>query len=513
MSDIKFIRNHFNKKSIDDEINLISEKLKQLGYFLNSLDSIQKKENTHIAFFSLRKKTTKVILKLPNELEIDLSEFNIKNKTIEVTPQNLSFFLSKISSKLDAKGKSFSEVRLKNIKSNNDTLFADLYIHPSKKRTIDKIIVKGYERFSKAHLKHFFGLKKGTIFNKKTLDNVSKRINFLDFVSEIKRPETLFTKDSTIIYLYLQKNNSNTFDGLINFSSKENNKINLNGHLNLKLENILHSGEKLHFTWKANSEKLQNLNLLTEIPYIFNSRFTPSISFNIHKQDSSFLNTSFNSKISLLINPKSNLALTYNSTSSKNTLNNVNSKQILDFENTFFGIEFTYRIPNKSNFYNDLFFLSINPSIGNRSSSSKKTQQHKINFESYFHWSLNYKNSFFIRNHTKYLHSDNFLENEQFRIGGAKSIRGFDEESIFTTQFSYFNIEYRYLTSRKSYLYSISDFGRIKNNLKTTNLSSFGLGYLFNTNNYIVNIAYIIPKNKTFKLNNSKLLLNFSAKF
>ena len=65
--------------------------------------------------------------------------------------------------------------------------------------------------------------------------------------SEIKKPEILFTKDSTIIYLYLKKEKSNSFEGFLGFSTnQQSNKIELNGNIDLKLISNLNSGEELH---------------------------------------------------------------------------------------------------------------------------------------------------------------------------------------------------------------------------------------------------------------------------
>ena len=85
--------------------------------------------------------------------------------------------------------------------------------------------------------------------------------------------------------------------------------------------------------------------------------------------------------------------------------------------------------------------------------------------------------------------------NELFRIGGANSIRGFNEQSIFTNSYLYFNLEYRYLTSEQSYFYTITDFGKVKTNFTTENLIGIGLGYLFNINNSHIKLSTALGRN------------------
>jgi hemolysin activation/secretion protein len=164
-------------------------------------------------------------------------------------------------------------------------------------------------------------------------------------------------------------------------------------------------------------------------------------------------------------------------------------------------------------FFNDTFFLEVNPSIGRRRLKGDSSNQFKIRTITSYIWDINYRNSIYIKNDTGFLNSDTYLNNELFRIGGVNSIRGFNEQSIFTSNYTFFNIEYRFLTSQKSYLYSITDIGRIKENNK--NLLGFGLGYLFNTSNSQININTVIEKrsSKPINLESIKLIVNWKNKF
>ncbi|MCH3880840.1 MULTISPECIES: ShlB/FhaC/HecB family hemolysin secretion/activation protein [Tenacibaculum] len=512
-----FIENQKSEKDIYNEVNIISEKLKYFGYFLNSIDSIINKNKTYTSYFTLRNRTEKALIKLNENKTHTNKIYLIKNDTAIIAIEELSPFLSSISSELENKGKSFSEVKLKNIQLKENFLHAELDIYQSKERSINKIIVKGYNQFSKPHLKRFLNVKKETIFNQQKIEEISSTINSLDFISEIKPPEILFSKDSTLLYIYLKEQKTNSFDGLLNFASKENGKgLLFNGHLDLKLNNILHTGEKFELFWKANGEERQEFKITTEVPYIFNSAFTPNLSFSIYKQDSTFLSTKFHTGINYKIKPKMDIALTFDSETSENTLQNNTSETVKDFENTFLGAQLTYRKSKNDAFHNDKFLIRLNPSFGYRNSENIKTDQFKINIEVSYLWDLNNRSSIYIKNETGHLNSDNFIDNELYRIGGANSIRGFNEQSIFTSQFSFINLEYRYLTSQNSYLYSITDFGRVKiSNTTNENLYGFGFGYLFKINNSQINLGYVLGKttSQPFDFKQSKLLISFLSYF
>lgn len=514
LNKIDFQKKHKDSSSIHTEVQKISNYLKSIGYFAHTIDSVKKNEKDYITYFSLNHKIKEAIIKTGFNIESIPKELKKENNIITIPIENLKSTLNKISLNLDKKGKSFSKVKLKNILIKGNTLFADLEIYQSKKRVINRVIIKGYENFPKSFLKNHFNIKSNTIFNQKKIREISKASKSLKFVTEIKPPEVLFTKDSTLLYVYLKKHQNNSFDGIINFASKEDGSILLIGNIDIKLNNILNTGEKFELFWNSIAEERQEFKLTTETPYIFNSKFSTQFSFSIYKQDSTFLNTKFSSKLFYKINSKTNLGITYSSESSEN-LQNIIDNNIETFNNRFLGLRLEYIIPTNDSFFNDKINLEINPSLGIRKTIQNQLNQFKIIASSSYLWNINARHNIFIKNKTGYLNSDNYITNELFRIGGANSLRGFNEQSIFTNSFCYLNLEYRYLVTKKSYLYTITDIGKVKNNLNTQNLLGIGLGYLFTTNKSQINLNTVIGKNSSqpFDFKNSKITINWKNFF
>ena len=508
LKNINYQNKHKDSISIQLELQKIATYLKTIGYFTHSLDSIKKNKTNYIGYFTLNDKIDNVILKIAPDLSYLFND--LEHGTISIPINKLEKTLLSVSKKLDKEGKSFSKVKLSNIVIKNSTLFADLDIHQSKKRYLDKVIVKGYEKFPKSFLKNHFSLHNKTIFNQLKISETSNLSKNIPFIEEIKPPEVLFTKDSTKLYLYFKKRLNNSFDGIVNFATNENGGVLFNGNIDLKLNNTLNKGEKFELFWNSIAEERQEFKIATEIPYILNSKFTPKLSFSIYQQDSTFLNTTFHSELFFNLNSRTKIALTYNSESSENLKENINSI-IETYNNIFLGFRILYRIPRNDFFFNDKFYFEINPTVGRRNTNLNSSNQFKIRGSTSYIWDLNLRNSIYIKNTTGYLNSDTFLDNELFRIGGANSIRGFNEQSIFTNSYTYFNIEYRYLTSNKSYLYSITDFGKTNSNT----LVGLGLGYRFSRGNSVLNISSIIPNNtnSTRQLSNIQLIINWTTFF
>ena len=510
LSKIKYKKKHIDSIALHVELNRVQKHLKMNGYFLSRIDSILQEGEKYIAYLNLDKKVDSVFLKYNGINKQILQKYNFKKNYIKIPINQLEEILNEITTFQELKGNAFSKIKLKKLRISNNILYAEINLISFKKRTIDKIIFKGYENFPKSFIKNYLNVNSKTTFNKKKLIEISKFSKGLDFVSETKSPETLFTKDSTFIYVYLKKIKGSSFDGLINFTSQENGKLQFKGYLDLKLKNTLNKGEQLNLLWNNFGNEKQEFSISVQTPYIFNSKLTPEFTFSIYKQDSTFLNTNLNANLKYQIKDNTNLFATFNSEDSQNNTEAI-SNNISTYKNYFIGFGYEYKITKNDVFKNDTFFLNINPSFGKRKTINNASQQIKISTTLTYLLALNRKNHIYFRNKTGLLNSTNYFENELFRIGGNKSIRGFNEQSIFVKNYLLQNIEFRYQTSKSSYLYTITDLALITTTVSKEKLYSFGLGYLFNTNNSQVNISTAVGTNtkNTIDFKNTQFFVNW----
>jgi hypothetical protein len=510
LSKIDFKKEHKDSISIFDELNRIHKLVQVNGYFLSVVDSLVLKQKNYFAFFNMNQKVDSVILKQQNFPEEILQKFNFEQQKIKIPINQLAVLLNKISETFESKGNSFSKIRLKNITIIKKVLYADIAFNASTERKINKLIFKGYETFPNSFIKNYFNIKEEMVFNKKILNEISRLSKSLNFVSEIKAPETLFTKDSTFVYVYLKKNKGNSFDGLVNLASQENGKLKFNGYVDLKLRNILNKGEHFNLLWNSFGNQRQEFSIATQIPYIFNSKLSPELNFSIYKQDSTFLNTKFNSNLQYQIKSNTSLFVSFTQENSER-LTNVASENIETFTSAFLGFGYQYTMPKNDLFRNNIFFLNINPSFGNRKSENNSFRQIKLESTISYLLDISNRSSIYLKNKTGLLNSENYIENELFRIGGNNSIRGFNEQSIFVKDYIIQNIEYRYLISNDSFIYSITDLALIKTTNTNDKLIGLGVGYLFTTNNSQINISTTIGTDSKNRINfkNAQLFINW----
>ena len=521
--------NHVKKfkdfKSLQNETRHILQVLQKVGCLESELESVEKHNDsvytanyhigpkyTHIKiFYSNEDFIKKELLRYSNE--ISESYFILPFKDLEYTLNNLNIEKTK-------NGNTFARVNLKNIKPfDSKTLTANINVSNGSKRTIDQILIKGYNQFPESFIKYHAGIKKGMTLDKSVLIRKNNELNSLGFVTTTKPPEILFKEDSTTVYFYLKKLKNNNFDGILGFSSGEENQgLTLNGYINLELNNNLNYGEQFSLNYKSDGNEQQNLRVRLSVPYLFKTPLGIETELKIFKRDSTFLTSNQFAKINYQINTKSKAHIGYKSYQSNN-LRKESSANLLveDYKSKFLLTGYSFTKSQNNILFPVKSMFQVNFEIGTKKISSTKETQLRAETLFYYIFNLNLKNSILLKNNSQLLSSNTYLTNELYQFGGINSIRGFNENSIDASFFTVLNTEYRYQFNNNLYLHSIFDIAYFENQniALREKLYSFGFGIGLQTTSGIIKfgIANGNTENQDFNFSNTKIHVSITSKF
>lgn len=541
--------NHTNAKSIYAELNLMSDKLSKTGYIENKmLENSKSNDSSFVAKFSLGKRIKYIHLYVGTKKQSFPDSHQDKDQETKTTEiyttailkeliglekmkdslvlpySEIEPLLNQTIQKLEQKGFSLAKLKLINIQRKKNTLYADMHFEFGTKRQLNAIVVKfeSKNNFPKGHLNQVNRKFHNSIFNQDVVHKIHDEFEKFQFVSQIKYPEILFTKDSTNVYVYLENRKSNTFDGFIGFANDKNNKLVFNGYLDLALENILGSGEQLFLYWKSDGNNQKSFNTGIQLPYLLNSPLGLKAQIQIFKQDIQFQNTKTAIDLGYFINYDTRIYLGYQSTESSD-IQNTNSSTLSDYKNSYLTTNFEY---SKYDTNNSLFSKKTNlifiAGIGTRATNDipetvGKSNQFYISLNAMHNFYLNKKNCINLNYQNYFLKSDTYIINELFRFGGSKSIRGFAENSLQASFMSAIITEYRYIVSPNLYLHSIVDYGNFQDNSSSNkgNLLGFGLGLGLQTKNGLlkISIASGRTKNKELNFNDAIVNISYNVKF
>ncbi|MEZ4803890.1 MAG: hypothetical protein R2797_14035, partial [Gelidibacter sp.] len=296
--------------SLQNEVFFLKNKLTNIGYIESELIGLKKQnDSSFLASFSLNNpyKTIRLYFNdFVNRNILKLVSTEIHDNYIDIEIINLEKTLQLLNSEFSNQGDPFSILQLSNIKKVDDTnLYADLIVSEHhQQRIIDSIIIKGYEKFPKSFVKRYLKIKAKQPFNLKTIKDKMSELDNLVFATQIKDPEVLFTKDSTLLYIYVEKQKSNSFDGFLGFgTNEETSKLEFNGYLNLNLTNNLNYGESFKLLYKSDESEQKTFDVKARLPYLFSSPLGVELGLNIFKKDSTFITVSQSSKLDYQINP------------------------------------------------------------------------------------------------------------------------------------------------------------------------------------------------------------------
>ena len=519
---IGYKTSHENYKSIINEMNDLTKKLELIGYIDYEIIRI-KKENDSIynGQFSLGEQIKTIRVFFEDKLDETILrgiDYKKEEKFIESSINDIETILNTLTQRLIEKGDPFTVLNLKNLQRNNNIITADLNINQDRKRNIDKIIVKGYEKFPKSFLKNYLRTRKGDRFDIEKIKTKMTNLNQLDFSNQSREAEVLFTKDSTILYIYPKKTPANTFDGFLGFGTNEQtNKLEFDGYLNLKLVNNLNYGERLSLVYKSDEIDQQTFRVDASLPFILGSPVNIDLGLFLFRKDSTFSNVSQNVKISYQINAIQNIGIGYKSIQSTNLLDNTNLN-IEDFKSNFYNLNYNFRqLQVDDPIFPINFNLNFSYDYGERNSDLGNFEQQAITINAFKIFNLNKKNSIYGRLNSSYLISENYLDNELFRFGGINSIRGFEENSLVANLYAVINTEYRYRLSSTLYVNSVIDAAYFENQITNSKEKLFGFGFGFGllTRSGLLRFNYAAAKteNSPFRLSDSKVHLSLIARF
>ena len=485
--------------SVKNELSNILLQLHAQAYLEASVDSIYQFENAFNAMIHVGKRYEWARLENGNVESAFLEQVGFRERLYRGKDFYYKEVLKLQESLLkyaENNGYPFAEVGLRNVQVDDGKITAKLYMKKNKLITIDGIEIKGDAKISNRYLENYLGFKNGSLYNQEKIKNIRQRIRELPFVQEAKDLTITFKGDKATINLYLKKKNASRFDFLVGLLPRANVTPNsgqrsfiLTGTFNADMQNQFGVGERIYAEFQQLSPGTQELELQFTYPYILNFPFGVDFKFDLYKRDSSYIQIESDFGIQYLLEGGNYLKAFWNSQTTN--ILTVNEQQIiaskklpaeLDLTNSVFGLEYNlqkvdYRFNPRKGWGTLLRagagFKRIkenNSIIGLENSNfsfqslydslTLRTFQYQLQGQVEKYFPILQRSTLMARVRSGWIISQQpIYRNEQFRIGGNALLRGFDEESIFTTNYIIGTLEYRLLIGQNSFFFLFGDYG------------------------------------------------------
>ncbi len=396
-------------------------------------------------------------------------------------------------------GYPFCRVSLQEVQMYDKEIDAELLVETGPYYRWTEIHLKNDVAISKSTLQSIIGIHVNDVYNESMLESIGQRVSQTAIFSLKKNCEVLFTESGAELFVYLQSNRSSSVQGVIGLQpNPQTNQLSLTGDVQLKLMNITKHNESFQLSWRSIQPQTQSLQTNLNLPYLFKSPFGVIADFQLYKRDSSFLEVKSTLGIQYQFQHGWQLRANYyfNSSSvlSTTSVNPMFSK-LANLSSNSYGLVLFRRkldyIPNPR----AGFILQFEGQVGERKSQSTSDLVWKSHVMADYFLPIAQRMTFRTLFQLDTYHAPDIYQNELFRFGGANSLRGFNEETIFATTKAQLSLEWRYLLDKNSNVFVFYNQAYYEN----TALSyvkdhpyGFGFGLSAGTNIGIFRLSYAL---------------------
>jgi hypothetical protein len=547
-------------KTLEDFLN----QAKQRGYIGASIDAYKIAPPYIELNFYAGQQVNKLNITI-NKADQAYINLLIKNNVLSINPMLWDSLSQNILVNLANAGYPFANVQLKNFGIDSAAnAIAQMQINQNIKYKIDSLVFDDtLNIISKSFLQKYLGLNKTTYYSNNLLQNISAKIKNLPYLTLVNEPQLNLLNTGAYINLNLKSKSANSINALLGLVPNINtvpigaptapikNNYSLIGQANIKLWNLLGGGEFLSLQFEQLIAKHPRLHIETKMPYIFKTNFPFNFVFDLYRRDTLFLNLMASASTSVATGKNSLLSLglqwAQTNTVGLNLNNILITKQLPNYiDSRFYGLLMQYDYKNLSNIFYPINkgSLAVNFSGGTR--VVKKNSEilnlkdplnpgfsfaklydtvannaPQIKWTAYLQHYIGLKKLKVLKCAIRVgaLVSNNVFFNEQFLLGGIKTLRGFDEESQPASLFSIGTLEYRIPAGSKAFFAFFTDAAWMRNSTLNSSKSilfgSAGAGITINGKAGVLNftIANGVRTNDVFDFRRTKVHINYEVVF
>ena len=517
------------------------------GFYGVKIDTLYCNDTCHAVIFN-GEKIKHLLLGKADNVDKIFRKLNISEKKLQesLLDRRRRFDLfDKVGRYYGNLGYPYFSMQLDTISIDKDTLKGILKMDPDIRVKIDSLAIIGNVKISKRFLQKYINIAPNDWYNHSAVEEIPLSLNNLPYLTLEKPPALWFKDNKASISLYINRKPASRFDFLLGIlpqsNTAENSKFIFTVDFVGELYNALGYGEYSFLQVRRFKPGQFDLALKSDIPFLGNLPFGSFLEFKIINAATESFDVSVEVGGQMILSKGNVVRLLYNQFQSNlteiDTTALLITKQLparLDLVQTSGGGQFIFK--RLDYIYNPTkgFFLDIKAFVGQKKikqnarileiegfTNAYDTLQTTSLFSSValqtaYYVRLNTWSSLKLALASRINYNDVKVNlNEYYRIGGNKTLRGFDEQSIITDRYAYTALEFHINFDKNSYLtLPFVDLGIAKvlddkGFPFTDTFVGVGLGINFGTKAGLFNVSFASGKRKNLPFDFGKMKVHF----
>ncbi|MEK6481449.1 BamA/TamA family outer membrane protein [Catalinimonas sp. 4WD22] len=544
----KILKNYPFKAEATDSLSA-AQSLKELisrlqkgGYFTANATVLEKVDSSHWqAHIALGQQYQWTYLDPGNLDPLMQEQSGFREKLFLDRPfshDDLGQMIEQIIKEAENKGFPFASVQLTEVKVHQEEVSASLHYESGPYITFGELQLSGTDKIKAEFLASYLKIPSGSAYSEKKVDQITQALRALPYVEMAVPLEVSFQNDEAEVRLTLTDRKVNQMDGLVNLLPNENEEgsVLLTGSLEILLNNLMRSGKQLSLQWQRLQVESQRLSISYQHPYLFRTPYQAGFSFNLLKEDTLFINRSLAFNFAYPLAQASMISVNTDFRSSS-VLSNVVlpstdtglSGEVGDFDLLNVGLSLQLNRLNDVVLPTRGWNFEGTVGVGRKSSHSNGREANRdISWQPFSQLTLRQYyplGKLWVLYHRlsgAYLSGENLYLNDLYRVGGLRSLRGFNDNFFYAAYYGISNLELRLLLEQaaqtQSYLYVFYDQSvlgyQLAGHYQGTPLG-LGLGLSITTDVGLFNFAYAIGKvqNQPIDFSLSKIHFGYISRF
>ena len=425
-----------------------------------------------------------------------VNQFSIRKRSSFQT-EKFENEMENLLTNLENQGHAFAKLDVKSIrldaeknKSQNYDIVVKTLLGPQLR--LEEIKVEGNDITKAKVIIRECRIKTGEIFSQKKVARIRTRLLKLGYFESVEEPEVyLDSGNRGGLLIRVKEGKASKLDGVLGYNPEtETEKGYFTGLLDLSLGNLLGTGRSLAAHWEKRDQRTQELFFHYKEPWVAGLPINIGFGFDQLIQDTTYVQRDWQMNFELPISEGlSAFTRGHRIEITPDSLGSVmfglpNSRTL----SIAFGLDYDTRDdrlnPRKGIWYNTTLEVGKKKNLGPESiieqyQLKKDIDNKRITLDFEWHFPLFRWQVLSMMVHGRQIKSNESLIplTDQYRFGGARTMRGYRENQFRGAQVAWTNLEYRYLLGRRSRVFIFLDSGYYSREEEGGRKEGYKLGY------------------------------------
>lgn len=375
---------------------------------------------------------------------------------------------------------------------------------------LDRIVLQGAKRTGPVYVRHVSGLIPGSVLRDFNPVDMQRKLEATGMFSSVDMPALYQATDSSVaIHVPVTESPPGAFDLALGYERAEGGKGALVGSGSLALRNLFGRGRTLELKLNRAPGQLGHVMVNAEAPLVLGLPLSLAVSFEGLQQDSTYGKRDYGLQLGYWIDSSTQI---YTSVAREITrpglvgTDVVAGRQRIPIANALFiGGGIHIRQVDHALSPTRGYLLSMLAESGKKNVESivdigepvheqNSLQQGRLRVQGRVYVPLRRRSLLVTGGEIMLVRSRQLDESDLYRVGGAQSLRGYDEQRFRASLVARLLTEFRYLIDRVNYGFGFFDLGYLDDHKTSQSINGwypgFGIGFQISTAAGIINLTF-----------------------